>query len=190
MTLLNPSERSQMHNYIFLNADNVFLRPLEIKDITDEYLRGINNQELDNYTEHAQLPKNIYKLKEYAENKWKSSDIWLGIFLKEDEKHIGNIELSEIDFIHRKARFSIILWAEQKKGYGFQASRALIDFAFRKLNLNRIDLGVNEDNTPAINLYKKLGFQHEGVLREAFLRNDKKKNIIVMGLLKSDFYKK
>ncbi len=176
-----------MHNYIFLDTERIFLRPLETEDIGDKYLEGINSQELDIYTEHAQFPQNTCSLMEYAKNKWNSNDVWLGIFLKADKVHIGNIELSDIDFIHRKAKFQIILWAEQKKGHAFEAGKVLIDFAFGKFNLNRIELGVNENNLSAVNLYKKLGFQQEGLLREAFLRNDKKSNIISMGLLKNDF---
>ncbi len=177
-----------MHNHIFLDGDRIFLRPLETDDIGGNYLEGINSQVLDIYTEHAQFPHNKFNLVEYAESKWKSGDIWLGIFLKPDNKHIGNIELSDIDYIHSKAKFQIILWLEHKNGHAFEAGKLLISFAFGKLNMNRIELGVNENNLPAIKLYKKLGFQQEGVLREAFIRNAEKSNSIAMGLLRNDFH--
>ena len=176
-----------MDNCAFLETTNVFLRPLEYEDLGGEYLKGINQQDLDVYTEHAQLPKNTQTLRAYAESKWQSGDIWLGIFLKEDGRHIGNIELSEIDYIHRKAKYAILLWAEAGRGYGTEASTALISFAFNKLNMNRLELGVNENNAAAIRLYTKLGFVEEGILREAFIRDDVKGNLIAMGLLKKEF---
>ena len=179
-----------MDNCAFLETTNVFLRPLEYEDLGGEYLKGINQQDLDVYTEHAQLPKNTQTLRAYAESKWQSGDIWLGIFLKEDGRHIGNIELSEIDYIHRKAKYAILLWAEAGRGYATEASTALISFAFNKLNMNRLELGVNENNSAAIRLYAKLGFVKEGVLREAFIRNGVKGNLIAMGLLKKEFISK
>ena len=176
-----------MDNSVFLETANVFLRPLEYEDLGGEYLKGINRQDLDLFTEHAQLPKNTQALKAYAESKWKSGDIWLGIFLKKNGRHIGNIELAEIDYIHRKAKYAILVWAETGHGYGTEASKVMLEFAFNKLNLNRIELGVNENNAAAINLYIKLNFIREGVLREAFIRDNKNTNILIMSILRNEF---
>lgn len=173
---------------MFLEGSMVFLRPLENTDLEGAYLRGINNQEFDIFTEHALFPNNSFSVKKYAESKWESNDIWLGIFIKETQKHIGNIELSKIDFVHRKAGFFILIWAEHQKGYGADASRLLIDFAFNKLNLNRIDLGVHEHNIAALKLYEKLGFIEEGIEREAFIRGGEKYNIIRMSMLRKDVF--
>ena len=179
-----------MDNCAFLETTNLFLRSLEYEDLGGEYLKGINRQDLDLYTEHAQQPKNRQSLKAYAESKWRSGDVWLGIFLKENGRHIGNIELSEIDHIHRKSKYSILIWTENGHRYGAEASNALISFAFNKLNLNRLELGVNENNSAAFRLYTKLGFMKEGVLREALIRNGVKSNLIAMGLLKMEFISK
>ena len=172
---------------IFLESENIYLKPLEEQDISNSYLNGINNQDRDIYTDHAIFPKNILNLKSFFHDKSASADIWLGIFLKLNNKHIGNIEISDIEMVHRKANYSIIIWSNEGEGHGFSASFVLFEHAFSKLNLNRISLSVNSSNKAAVNLYKKLGFIEEGLMRESFIREDKKYDFLVMGLLRKDF---
>lgn len=174
-------------NNIFLDGKNLYLRPLEEQDISEMYLKGINDQTRDIYTDHALYPKNLYSLREFSQNKSRSGDIWLGVFLKSNNEHIGNLEIFNIEMVHRKADYSIIIWSHESKGYGFESSFLLLNHVFTKLNLNRISLSVNSQNKAAINLYKKLGFIEEGIQREAFIRDNKRFDFINMGLLLNDF---
>lgn len=48
------------------------------------------------------------------------------------------------------------------KGVGTQLMAALIDAADNWMNLKRVELTVYTDNAPAIALYEKFGFVHEG----------------------------
>lgn len=58
----------------------------------------------------------------------------------------------------------------QGRGIGTALMRALLDVADNWLGLTRVDLQVYTDNTPAIALYKKLGFEVEGTLRRVAIR--------------------
>jgi RimJ/RimL family protein N-acetyltransferase len=72
-----------------------------------------------------------------------------------------------ISALHR-ARLGIGLergW--RGKGWGERLMRAAIDWAAAE-GLGWIDLGVFEDNTPARALYRKLGFEEVGLVRDAF----------------------
>jgi RimJ/RimL family protein N-acetyltransferase len=44
------------------------------------------------------------------------------------------------------------------KGFGTEATKLLIDFAFKKIKIKEIKLSVYKNNEPAVGLYKKLGF--------------------------------
>ena len=55
--------------------------------------------------------------------------------------------------------------------------------AAKDFGLQRVELTVRENNVNAIALYKKVGFEIEGVQREAILVDGKHENLILMGLL-------
>ena len=169
----------------FLEGKNIYLRPILEEDLSGEYLRWINDGSNDEFTEHAQFPHRVKDLKCYAEKKWNDpSCVWLAVIERASNLHIGNVELCDIDLIHKKCEFKILIdKSRHGKGYGVEASRLILNYAFGKLNLHRVYLGVHEDNKKARNLYEKLGFLKEGVLRETFLRDGVWKNSIVMGLL-------
>ena len=171
----------------FLEGDKIDLRILSDEDFRGPYLRGINSQQFDQFTDHALFPKNEAALREYSLIKAKNKDLWLGIFNKSNQKHVGNIELSQITAIHRKALYAILLWDGHGQGFALEASQLIIDYGFERLNLQRIELYVHEENSKAISLYERLGFKKEGILRNSFIRKDRTYNVHVMGLLKEEF---
>jgi diamine N-acetyltransferase len=62
----------------------------------------------------------------------------------------------------------------------------MVDYAFKTLNLNRIQLHVYVGNARAVEVYKNVGFKVEGTLREAMYHNGAFCDFYVMGLLRSD----
>jgi RimJ/RimL family protein N-acetyltransferase len=175
---------------VFLYGEKVLLRPLESSDIDGPYSEWINDQRADMFTEHAQFPHPRESLESYRTNRSGSEEcIWLAIVDRQTGLHVGNIELTQIDWVHRKAVYAIVIGdvSVHGKGLGYEASLLLLRHAFGKLNLNRVELGVHEDNLPARRLYKKLGFVEEGRHRSAFLRQGRYSDIVIMGLLAHEF---
>jgi len=81
---------------------------------------------------------------------------------------IGNIGLRDIDYCPRKASLGIAIGEPEvwDKGYGTDAIRTLLRFAFDELNLHSVHLTVQEQNERAIKCYEKCGFKVEGSQRE------------------------
>lgn len=80
--------------------------------------------------------------------------------------------LVEIDYIHRRAEFQIIIVPSyQGRGYAKAAIRIAVGYAFRVLNLHNVYLVVDKDNRAAVHIYERCGFQIEGLLKEAFFSN-------------------
>lgn len=61
--------------------------------------------------------------------------------------------------------------AWQGKGVGAALMNAGLELADKWLNLTRLELEVYVDNEPAIRLYQRFGFEHEGTLRQHALRD-------------------
>ncbi len=104
---------------------------------------------------------------------------------------IGEINYTNWDSRNQKAEFGIKICEldEQGKGYGIDALYHFIDFMFRFLNLNKIELTTMIDNTRAQNLYKKLGFKDIGIIRDGYFdsRYGRFSSIVYMDLLKSEW---
>ena len=173
---------------IFLETKRLILSPIEIDNL-DEYHLFLNNEKNDIYTEHAEFPHSMDDIKNYIISKSKSkSSIFLGIYIKENKSHIGNIELCNINFIHGTAEYKILIDSNyHKKGYAFEASKKLLEHAFQKLNLYKVNLGVSELNKSALSLYNYLGFKKEGVLVGQILKDNKRINIISMSIVFNQF---
>jgi len=106
-----------------------------------------------------------------------------------DEKLIGFIELEGILWAHQHAWISIAIGdvAQRGRGYGGEALRLALRFAFQELNLHRVQLTVFSYNEPAIVLYEKLGFVREGAYREYLQRDGKRYDMYLYGLLRDEW---
>ena len=81
---------------------------------------------------------------------------------KSSDDVIGHVELIKVDRGMGSATLARVLVGEETlrgKGYGRDAIEKTLDFAFKKLKLREVELGVYSFNKPAISLYKKLGFK-------------------------------
>ena len=68
----------------------------------------------------------------------------------------------------------------QGQGIGSRLLEALLDTADNWLNIRRVELTVYTDNAAAIGLYKKFGFEKEGVLRDYAFRDGRFADVLTM----------
>ncbi|MBC2128106.1 spermidine N1-acetyltransferase [Listeria marthii] len=89
--------------------------------------------------------------------------------LELDGQMVGLVELMEIDYIHRRAEFQIIIDPKfQGHGYAVSATKLAMKYAFHVLNLHKLYLVVDKVNEKAIHIYEKVGFIREGELIDEF----------------------
>ncbi len=107
----------------------------------------------------------------------------------ESGEHIGNISLENIQWKDRQATLGIVIGAKEYwgQGYGTDAIRTLLRFAFEELNLNRIQLSVFDFNERARRCYRRCGFQEEGRLRQAHYTEGRYHDVILMAILREDW---
>jgi RimJ/RimL family protein N-acetyltransferase len=101
---------------------------------------------------------------------------------------LGNVGLHDIDWKNSSATFGIFLGEKQfwGQGYGTEATRLMLRFAFHTLNLHRVELEVFEFNPRAIRAYEKAGFRLEGTRRESFFQDGRYWNAHRMGVLREE----
>jgi RimJ/RimL family protein N-acetyltransferase len=102
---------------------------------------------------------------------------------------IGHAELSGIDRRNRSARLSrVLVGPEELRGQGFgqQVVEASLKVAFETLKLHRVDLFVFDFNRAAIGCYARVGFKHEGILRDARRHEEGYWSVFVMSILEHE----
>lgn len=106
-------------------------------------------------------------------------------------ERVGLVELVEINHIHRRAEFQIIIApAYQGKGYATAATRLAMDYAFTVLNLYKLYLIVDCANLRAVNVYGKLGFTEEGRLREEFFVDGEYRDVLRMAMFQPEYLRR
>ena len=97
----------------------------------------------------------------------KRKDYSLAITLKRKDEVIGVVSINSVDSFHGTATLGYWLSEEYwRQGIMSEAARAIIDFAFKKLKLRRINVSAFTMNPASNGLIRKLGFTHEGTSRK------------------------
>ena len=133
-------------------------------------------------TEAQVLERNLAQSKE-------SSAIYLSICDAQTGEVVGQTALVRIDWVGRMATFYIGIADKDNwgKGYGSEATRIMLEYAFRTLNLNRVQLHVATDNPAGMKVYTRMGFVHEGTLREAMFHNGRFVDFWLMAVLQREW---
>lgn len=171
-----------------ISGKRVRLRAIERGDIPT-FLKWLNDPQVQRYPGRTPFPLSFAEEERWFERQL--NDEKSRIFAIETEKgvRIGNIGLQEIDYKDGKATLGIMIgekgyWGQ---GYGSDAIKALLRFAFEELNLHHLYLSVFDFNKRAIRCYEKCGFRQEGIVRESVFRHRRYQNEILMGILRHEF---
>jgi diamine N-acetyltransferase len=144
-------------------GDNVFLRALEPSDIDLIYKweNDVNAWKVS----YSLTPYSKYLLNKYLENAhldiYEVKQLRLMIAKNTDNYPIGTIELFDFDPFHLRAGVGLMIHEldEQKKGFGFEALKLIIDYSFFHLGLHQIYCNIAADNETSLNLFQKSGFE-------------------------------
>ncbi len=167
----------------------VYLRALEL----DDYKTSIHWRKDDDIWNMLGGPK--YFVSEAYEKKWventifNSKDVKLAICLKENDRYIGNVYMTNIDMLQRSCHSHVLIGEKDCWGKGL-AREALLDassYMFNERNINRIQALVLESNKQSLKMFQKCGYQIEGLMRESVFKDGKYQNQYILSLLKEDF---
>ena len=149
-------------------GEKIILAPIPNSDeFYKLYHKWLSNQDLKLKLGEEDMEYTLKEIKE-MHDEWKKDfkNMTFCILNKQTKEPIGDINLLDSEEFNNLPEISILIGDHSGKGFGTEASKLLIDFAFKKLKLTEINLSVYKDNIPAVNLYKKLGFKVTGEIKD------------------------
>lgn len=168
------------------------LRPLNYSDV--KCLNQWNQDEqICKYLGSGFIPVSIDLQKKWMENMIDTSAFSNSkrYMIEVNKVAVGLVGLYNINWIHRVAEIGLYIGNQEvrRMGVATDAANLILNYAKRYLNLRKIKLFVVADNIAAFNLWRKIGFQQCGELREERFIDGKYINLIIMEMMLSDYKK-
>lgn len=137
------------------------------------------------WTERSSIDRFLAQCRTRAEQ---GSGARLAIERASDHRFLGWCGLNEWDADFRSATVTYCLLQDAwGQGYATEAMRALVGWAYATLDLNRLQGEADTRNSASARVLAKLGFVHEGTLREDCIVNGEVSDTWVYGLLRRDW---
>lgn len=174
--------------YFMLHGERITLRPIRSEDLPAmrEWFR--KRETAATWARHPVIPDSHFESDLVGRFASFDRD---GHFAVDNEhgEVIGRIDFDDLHPIDRTAELSILLGAADARGrgYGSDAMHTLIEHLFNDRQIERVWLSVIAFNTPAIRLYEKLGFAHEGALKQTVWLDGEWHDLLLMGMFRSEY---
>ncbi|MBA3615028.1 MAG: GNAT family N-acetyltransferase [Rubrobacter sp.] len=172
-----------------IEGDLVALGPLR-RDLLPIYQRWVNDFGTTRTLDLPPRPMTMEKELDWYDRQSKTEDdVPFTIYERETLRPIGNTGLHGVDHRNRSATFGILIGEPEcrGKGYGTEATRLMLDYAFTALGLHNVMLTVFEFNPAGIRAYEKAGFKAIGRRRKCRMMGGKLWDEVHMDCLSSEF---
>ena len=169
-----------------LAGETVVLRPVIADDAVDMLEVLADGDVLRLTGSHGTLsPDDVEPMRQWYGSRADHEDrLDLAAVDRASGRYVGEVVLNELDPNNNSCSFRIALGATgQNRGLGTEATRLVLGYAFERVGLHRISLEVYSFNSRARRVYEKVGFQAEGVLRDALLWEGQRFDAHVMSIL-------
>jgi len=140
------------------------LRPLTPDDASERYSRWLDDEQARRFIVAARAPHDLATLRLYIAQRCDRRDVvFLGIFVRTDGAHIGNIKFEPINEREGYAVMGILIGdaAWRGKGVVSEVLEASTAWLATHRGIREVVLGVERDHSAAIHAYEKAGFKIE-----------------------------
>jgi ribosomal-protein-alanine N-acetyltransferase len=172
----------------FLAGERLYLREVRPSDAGETYYQWMNDPEVTRFLESRFFPQSVEGLRQYVnERLGDRNNVFLAIVLRDGHRHIGNIKLGPIDWIHRRGDIGLLIGEKDcwGRGYATEAIRLLTDYAFGTLNLRKLTAGAYAANEGSARAFEKVGFTREGLLKAHSFCQGTYVDLILLGLVRT-----
>ncbi len=181
-----PNGDEGLRRRFMIAGERVILRALDTEDL-DRCFRWWNDPQIVR-TLKSRYPTPFFKEAEWLEGAVRSTheERHFAIERRDSREHIGNASIHQIDWVSRRAKFNLFIGEPSawNKGFGGDAIRALVRFAFDEMNLEKLRIDVFEYNERGRHLLETNGFVQEGKLAREFYREGTYQDVVIYSIFR------
>lgn len=169
-------------------TDRLLLRPFVPEDIQNVF-HGLSHPDVIKYygVNFSSLEATKEQMQWFSDLEKSGAGIWWAICSLDNKKFYGACGFNNLSQENKKAEIGFWLLPEfWGRGIVQEASKEIIDYAFNELNLHRIEGLVEAGNENSSKALRKLGFQHEGSMRDCEIKNGKFISLDIFALLNQE----
>jgi RimJ/RimL family protein N-acetyltransferase len=177
-----PEPREPSRRRFMIAGEHIILRAFE-RDDAERCYRWMNDPNI------VRTLKSRYPIAFQNEIEWleramhaSTTERHFAIERKDDRTHIGNASIHDIEWVSRTAAFGLFVGEPSawNRGFGTDAIRTLVRFAFDEMNLRKLRIDVFDYNDRAKHVLESQGFVQEGRLRQEFYREGTYHDIVIL----------
>ncbi len=174
-----------------IETERLILRRFEYADdeamlkywVADEKIQSLYSEPV--YTTKADVKELLDKYITCYEN---SNYYRWAVIEKDCGECIGQIAYFLVDSKNHFAEIEYCIGSQfQCKGYATEATKAVIDYGFNKINLHKVQICTKTINQPSKRVIEKCGFTYEGTLRDYFYMNGEYVGRLYFSILRNEF---
>ncbi len=174
-----------------LTTSRLTLRKMVPQDANDMYTYA-SRADVTEYLLWSPHPDVAYTAKylKYVQGEYKKGRFfdWAVVYTCED-KMIGTVGFTELDKENLCAEIGYVINPEYAcRGIATEAVSAVIWYAFEKLGMERIEARYMIGNVASMRVMEKCGMKREGVLRSALLVKERRRDIGICSILRSEYF--
>lgn len=173
---------------LYLRGERVGLRPPEAGD-ADRLYDGFNDPEVLQFISSWQPKSRAFEADWCSKPRSYQDDFTFAVVVLADGRHVGNGGLHLIDWAAQCATMGLVIFdrAAQNQGYGREVEALLLRFAFRALNLHRVQASVYSNNPRSRRVAELVGLRYEGARRQRVYRDGRWYDEQVFGILRDEW---
>lgn len=175
-----------------LRGKKVILRPVDIEKDLDRCWQWLNDFEITQFLGKPHRPITREKERELLQSLIeKESSVVFAIDTFEDT-HIGMTGLHNISYFDGTAVTGTLIGDKRywSRGYGTDAKMLLLWYAFKVLNLRRVNSHVISFNARSLRCQLKCGYEIEGIKKKEVYKNGHYDDLIMLAVFRRSWFKR
>lgn len=175
-----------------IRTKRLVLRDIGLEDITEDYIAWLNDFETTKYLEIRFIKQTRERVEKYIKSKLDDivSSKHFGVYDTGGERLVGTVTLPSINLHHKFADISFVIGLPdaQRKGYGTEAVKSIVEYGFQYCFLEKLWAGYYEGHEGSRKVLNKCGFKVEGRIKNKFLNYaEQRVDHVLVGLQKDEW---